>query len=573
MASNNGTEHRQMCDSEKTHKEMIDNILELNEYKQIKSDVHKQIELGEDAFHYTSRSLDDLERKDIFNQILQNINPLNFSLIYNRGDRELIDYIEGLLDKAERGESLKERISAKMELKRYEPNEDSKISIVMDALLNICKKKCYGFGVSDSFPYYYNGAYWELITEESAMEFLVKVAEKYGYNYHDINPVTKAKKLYKQFERKSAIPAPKTEFPNIKINLKNGTFVINGESQELCEFRQEDLFKYQLSFDYEPEKKAPIFQKYLDRVLPEVESQMALAEYMGTIFLPGVKLEKCVVLIGKGANGKSLFYEVMRALLGEENICSYTLSNLCNESGYYRAKLSNKLLNYSSELGGKGCDNEIVKKMISNEPISARAPYGQPFELTRYCKFMFNANSLPKDTDHTPSYYRRFVYIRFGVKITKEEMDHSLHEKIIKSELSGVFNWIMEGLRRFIYQGGRLTESTTMTEEWNKAKEDSDSVALFMQETGYIPSATEHLKSTDLYSDYTTYCKEGGYWPVSRSEFLSRLDNLDYKVVRKMSGNATWVYCEVTSQNIEAYKETQDLVAKFAAGSINKQGE
>ena len=112
----------------------------------------------------------------------------------------------------------------------------------------------------------------------------------------------------------------------VKINLQNGTFVISKEKKELRDFDKKDFFKYQLPFKYNPEAKCDEFKVFLNQVLPEKESQMIFAEYLGYIFINNLKLEKCLILKGEGSNGKSVIFEIVQALLGEHNTCSYTIS-------------------------------------------------------------------------------------------------------------------------------------------------------------------------------------------------------------------------------------------------------
>ncbi len=50
-----------------------------------------------------------------------------------------------------------------------------------------------------------------------------------------------------------------------------------------------------------------------------------------------IKFEKTLILFGGGANGKSVFFEILNALLGTENFSSYSLQCLTNDNGYYRA--------------------------------------------------------------------------------------------------------------------------------------------------------------------------------------------------------------------------------------------
>jgi putative DNA primase/helicase len=117
------------------------------------------------------------------------------------------------------------------------------------------------------------------------------------------------------------LPKPEQLINVININLKNGTFEVTAEGNRLNPFNRSDFMTYQLPFEYDLEAKAPLFSAYLDRVLPEKELQSILAEYLGYIFIhtSTLKLEKTILLYGSGANGKSVFYEIVRSLLGEQN--------------------------------------------------------------------------------------------------------------------------------------------------------------------------------------------------------------------------------------------------------------
>jgi putative DNA primase/helicase len=188
--------------------------------------------------------------------------------------------------------------------------------------------------------------------------------------------------LFKQFLADAYLPTPKTNKKNVLINLENGTFEITPTKRGLRNFDRNDFLTHQLPFEYEPEATAPLFNKYLDEVLPDKDKQKVFAEYCGYIFIkPSVlKLEKMLILYGTGANGKSVFFEILNALLGTENISNYSLQSLTNDNGYFRAKIANKLVNYASEINGK-LETDIFKQMASGEPIEARLPYGEPFDI------------------------------------------------------------------------------------------------------------------------------------------------------------------------------------------------
>lgn len=376
--------------------------------------------LNEMENKYTRQIIKRIYSNDLFKKLLNEIVPVDFESKYNY-DEESLNAIKSLRERLQHEKDEAKRDALLEELKEYIPGNEVKYIILIEEMLRIADELHLGIGVDEvsSFPYFYNGCYWETLSKPMAKEFIAEVAMKSGFNYYDVRISKAIEALYKQFVLVEPLSMPEPKKNVVKINLKNGTFVIKGDSRELVDFDKSDFFKYQLPFDFNPEAQMPLFQKFLDEVLLEKESQMILQEYLGYIFARDLKLEKCLILIGSGSNGKSVIFDVVTALLGEKNVCSYTLSNLCNDNGYFRAELTNYLLNYSSELGGKGCNPDIVKKLISNEPIDARSPYGNPFILKNYGRFIFNTNLIPKDIEQTEAYFRRILPIAFNVTIPR----------------------------------------------------------------------------------------------------------------------------------------------------------
>lgn len=422
-------------------------------------------------------------------------------------------------------------------------SEDAKIPrkmyvvIVVDELLTVATANNWGLSTRDGFIYVFNGEYWQPIGAEDFKPFLAKVARKMGV------PILESKyhmfkdELYKQFLSESTLRPPEAgEY--VLINLKNGTFEISPNRQGLRPFHREDFIKYQLSFRYDKEAACPIFEKYLKRVLPDEDCRNVLSEYIGYIFVGNLKLEKAAILYGSGANGKSVFFEIINALLGQENICSYSLQNLTKYDSYQRAELANKLLNYASEINGK-LEASVFKQLVSGEPVEARQIYGKPFTMKSYAKLMFNCNELPKEVEQTNAFFRRFIIIPFTETIPEQEQDPELARRIIDNELSGVFNWVLCGLTRLLSQK-HFTFSEKVKEQIDNYRKESDSVAMFIDEFGYIPSFQGSVLLKSMYEDYKTYSFDNGYKAASIRTFSERIKMLRFEVEKKMNGRVVY---------------------------------
>lgn len=373
------------------------------------------------------------------------------------------------------------------------------------------------------FLYSYNGAFWKLIDREPLADFLGEAARRLGIDritstYHVFRD-----QLYKQFLAVAHLPKPETTDNVCLINLQNGTFEITPTELVIRDFRREDFLTYQLPFDYDENADAPLWQNFLNEVLPDETRQKVLAEYIGYVFTR-LKLEKTLILYGRGANGKSVVFDVINALLGGENVANYALASLSHE--YHRAKLANKLLNYSSEISTR-LEADIFKRLTSGEPVEARLPYGQPFIMTRYARLLFNCNELPRDVEHTEAFFRRYLILPFDVTISEDHQDKRLAEKIIKNELSGVFNWVLKGLQRLLRQE-KFTPCEAAREALEQYRKESDSVAMFLADESYEPSS-DFTEVKNIYQSYKFYCVDNGYKPLGRNNFTKRLES--HKVV------------------------------------------
>ena len=496
---------------------------------------------------------------DILNELIKSIGKIDFMLLafpesaefqrkYAELKIELFGSVESNIEpiyteteSKEYKETIKQWQKAGKELSKCKLSKNHYLILCVEQLLIIAKANKWGLCKKNNFIYLFNGCYWTEIDKERFQFFLGNVALQMGVEKFKGKIHTFKEDLFKQFMADAYLPTPKPKKDYVLINLLNGTFEITAKKRELRPFEQKDFITHQLPFEYEPEATAPLFQTYLDEVLPDKDKQKVFAEFCGYIFIkPSVlKLEKMLILFGSGANGKSVFFEILNALLGTENISNYSLQSLTNDNGYFRAKIGNKLVNYASEINGK-LETDIFKQMASGEPIEARLPYGEPFILNEYAKLIFNCNELPKDVEHTNAYFRRFMIINFDVTIPEDKQDKQLPNKIIQNELSGVFNWILEGLDRVLEQNN-FSKCEAIDNARSNYEKQSDSVQLFISECDYKKSAKEHILISVLFPQYKSFCIEDGYRAVGKTKFIQRLNHYKIFVDRLNVGNVAYL--------------------------------
>lgn len=418
--------------------------------------------------------------------------------------------------------------------------------LCVNELLSKVKEQNLDLARKDDFIFAFNGAYWKELNREIIKNFLGNVAERLSVHSLEAQHYKFKNELYNQFLSSAHFEPIEQRSDVVLINLQNGTFEISKDGQALREFNAKDFLPYQLPFEFDETATCPMFQKYLDEVLPEMELQNIVAEFFGYIFTKGLKMEKAMLLYGSGANGKSVLFDIMNALLGRENISNFSLSNLLEE--HNRALIAYKLLNYGSEINATKTRDEF-KNLVSTEPIQARLKYGNSFTMENYAKLAFNCNELPKDFDHQNAYFRRLLIIPFRVTIPEANQDKTLADKIIKTELAGVFNWIIDGLKRLL-KTEKFTESQIVKDTLETYKRESDSVACFIAENSYKPVSNDYTLLKDLYANYRAFCLEDGASPLKKLNFKRRLESNGFQIMQMNDGIRVYLGKDYDGENV-----------------------
>jgi putative DNA primase/helicase len=397
------------------------------------------------------------------------------------------------------------------------PTQRESAVIITDELKSRVQDLGSGLAVMDGRQHLYLNAHWSYVDPTITTKVIGGFAERLGHNVAD----SRYHKIREDFAKQLAcgsMPLKRAD-NKMSINFSNGTLDFNDGTTNLRQHKKADGFTYVLPFDYDEEATCPLFDRYLARVLPDEESRILLSEFYGYTFMRNLKLEKILILLGHGHNGKSVMFDVMSAMMGEENISNLGLGAL-NKSET-RTPLLGKLLNYGSEITGS-VSPDTFKRLASGEPIDFRYLYGDLFTSENYARLAFNANVLPQDVEFTDAFFRRFIIIPFDQKITEAEKDPELASKIISSELSGVMNWVLRGLDR-VRCNKKFSPSLKSDKCLAEYRVESDTVALFLEEEGYSASTTEKIKQSVVYCAYSGYCREGGFRALSKKNFKQRM--------------------------------------------------
>lgn len=291
-----------------------------------------------------------------------------------------------------------------------------------------------------------------------------------------------------------------------KINLWNG--VMDVETGAFLPHDKEYGFPYVLPYEYDPDAKCPMWEKFIDEVtLNRKELVDVLQEFIGYClsYLDPAIGAKAMILMGSGANGKSVCLYVLRKLLGEDNFSAVNIGEAVNKDEQ-RTMLLSKMANITEETPKKALmDSTMFKDLVTGGTIPVRKLYHGSFQMKNMAKIIMACNEAPYLTDLSEGTRRRLIVVPFDQYVPKESRDPFLARKLEK-EISGIFNWAMIGLRRLKANNYMFTEGEVVENTLDKIQDESSAVAQFIQENFEVDMDCEdHHLLSDLYDLFVTY--------------------------------------------------------------------
>jgi putative DNA primase/helicase len=174
--------------------------------------------------------------------------------------------------------------------------------------------------------------------------------------------------------------------------------------------------------------------------------------------------------------------------------------------------------------------------------------FKNPWKFRPIAKHFLGMNTLPDIDDNTDGMWRRIYVIEFPRKFSEKEMDVELTDKLIK-ELSGIFNWALEGYRRLRGQDFIFSDSLSMEKSKKRYKQKNSSVIDFVE--SHLPEILVSKPSVpfkDVYANYREFCSSEGIKRVfSKKDFRSALESEGYRILNSSKhANQLRIYSEIS---------------------------
>lgn len=303
-----------------------------------------------------------------------------------------------------------------------------------------------------------------------------------------------------------------------RLNCLNG--IVNLRTGRLEPHDRDRLCTKLAPVDFSPDAKAPKWEKFLRRVLPDEDLREFVQRAVGYSLTASTAEQVLFLLHGNGANGKSTFLEVVRAVLGDyaQNAGPETFLNR-KPGGVPNdvARMQGARFVTTIETGdGRRLDEVFVKQVTGGDKISARYMRAEWFEFYPVCKVWLATNHKPQVQGTDDGIWRRLRLVPFDQTIPPAERDSKFPEKL-RAELPGVFAWAVAGCHAWQRDG--LGEASRVAEATAEYREEMDIVGDFL-DACLVDAADGWVDSATLYSTYQDWARDSGYRHVLTSKAL-----------------------------------------------------
>jgi putative DNA primase/helicase len=275
-------------------------------------------------------------------------------------------------------------------------------------------------------------------------------------------------------------------------------------------------------FPYDPDVPAPTkWLNFLDELWPdEPDATDVLGEWFGYVISGRLDLHKILVMIGPTRGGKGVIARILTALIGKRSVCGPTLNSLGSEFGL--APLLGKSLAIISDARSGGGKNSsvVVERLLSisgEDTLTVNRKYRDQWSGKLPVRLHIISNELPRLGDASSAIVGRLVLLLTTRSWLGKE-NYEL-ETQLRTELTGILNWALEGLRRLTFDNeNHFTRFEAAEEAITTMQDLASPVGAFVRERCKLEAGDE-IAVDDLYGAYKEWCVLSEYPKSPKAHF------------------------------------------------------
>lgn len=335
------------------------------------------------------------------------------------------------------------------------------------------------------------------------------------------------------------------------IGCENGIYDL--KTNTLLEYDRKYFMQQKISASYDSNSYNEAVDKMLNKVSCNNKQIRSLIEEMiGYTLYRNCRYQKIFLLRGFGKNGKSTLIESILQMLGEENCSALSLNDL--QDKFKKPELQDKLANICDDLSNAFIrDSEDFKKLATGGIVTMERKNQMPFKYRNYAKIIMAANEIPKSSDKTEGYYRRFIIVPLDAKINNNDIDFdpNINDKITTKEAKSYLLLLaISGLQRLLKRG-YFEECNNVRAEIEQYKADNDPIIAFVNE--YTIKRIDNQTTDFIFEEFCNWYKtENNKYSTYTKTTFTRTLNRNFSITSQTKGGKRYYVYEEQNSNTSA---------------------
>jgi putative DNA primase/helicase len=349
------------------------------------------------------------------------------------------------------------------------------------------------------------------------------------------------------------------------FNLLNGT--LNLETYEFKPHDPADRLTMIAGVEYVPGLICPEWVAHLKTIFDNDDKMVSsFQELCGYSLLQFNPEQIAIVLWGLGANGKSETLRVLSSVMGSYgiNIEAKTLMRSKHEDGDRArpdvVRMKGARFISVTEPGERDeLSENLVKSFTGDDVITARPLYAKPIQFQPGGKIFMSTNHKPRIRGTDDGIWRRIWLYPFIVKIEPEKRIRDYGAVLFNGEGSGIFNWMIDGLKRYQARG-KLEKPAKVEQAVTEYRIENNPLGAFINDRCVCEKNAEYEKQI-FYMDWQNYCVGRAWNPGSMKRVSQNMLSLFEERQDRETGKRFWVGIGI--------KNTEDTPEEHRDGEID----
>lgn len=289
-------------------------------------------------------------------------------------------------------------------------------------------------------------------------------------------------------------------------------------------------------------KSSEVWQRCLNEWQPEPEMQAYLQEIVGSA-LTGHAVQHLFINTGVGSNGKSVFWNRIMQVLGDQYAViphkSLLIQQRNQEHPTALASLHGARLLVAPEVTDEysRLSEDSVKTLTGGDVLRARRMREDEWSFRPTHTLVMHVNHEPRISGTDNGIWRRIRYIPWEQVITDPDPRLATNE-FWESELPGILNWALQGAIRWLGNDKKFTEPEKVIAATKQFRDEQNPIGKFFDERCVEGSAMITTKD-DLYIAYEAWCIAHTQLSLSKKAFGMYTAGRGYRDT-KVSGVRAW---------------------------------